>query len=349
VDNLASSRAQFWTGAPLTWSVLARIDGATYNLFGVKIPESNTLSCTVVSAEYTATRTIFVVDAGDAQFRLEFLSPVNPKDYLRQSMPFSYLAVSVIGVLNGKPASVQIYSDIDDSWNGQNLDLWDQVSAWTLNTQGSAAVWQINHVGATRYAEGGPNGDMALWGSVVYASQPSGSAKFTMAAGQLSKLRSYFVSNGDLSSLGPNPNWAKKSVTAFAHDLGVVGSHQSVTFALGYTRNCDVEYLGDCHVGYYKSTYNDTASAAVAFLNDYATAEKQAVDMDSNINDTAVSAAGKNYADIVALSTRQAFGAMDLTIPGNTLDTDDFMVFMKEIFSDGNVNTMVTIAQRIKM
>ena len=140
MDNLASSRDQFWTGAPLTWSVLARIDSATYNLFGPKIPESSTLSCTVVSAEYTATRTIFVVDAGDAQLRLEFLSPVNPKDCLRQSMPFSYLAVSVIGVLNGKPASVQIYSDIDDSWNCQNLDLCDQVSAWTLNTLGSAAV-----------------------------------------------------------------------------------------------------------------------------------------------------------------------------------------------------------------
>lgn len=105
MGNLATSRAEFWTGAPLTWSVLARIDGATYNLFGVETPESNTLSCTVISTEYTATRTIFVVDVGDAQFRLEFLSPVNPKDYLRQSLPFSYLNVSVIGVLNGKPTA----------------------------------------------------------------------------------------------------------------------------------------------------------------------------------------------------------------------------------------------------
>jgi hypothetical protein len=30
---------------------------------------------------------------------------------------------------------------------------------------------------------------------------------------------SYFVSNGDLSSLGPNPDWAKESVITFAHDL----------------------------------------------------------------------------------------------------------------------------------
>ena len=107
---------------------------------------------------------------------------------------------------------------------------------------------------------------MALWGSVVYASQPSGSSKFTTAAGQLPKLRSYFVSNGGLSSFSPNPDWVKEFVAAFAHDLGVVGSPQSVTFGLGYIRHCDVEYLGDCRVGYYTSTYNDIVSAAVAFL-----------------------------------------------------------------------------------
>ena len=60
--------------------------------------------------------------------------------------------------------------------------------------------------------------------------------------------------------------------------------------------------------------------------------------MDSNIQEKAVSAAGQNYANIVALSSRQSFGAMGLTIPGNILDTDDFVVFMKEIFGDGNVN-----------
>ena len=84
-------------------------------------------------------------------------------------------------------------------------------------------------------------------------------------------------------------------------------------------------------------------------MNDYATAETQANEMDSNLHDKVVIAAGQNYADIVALSTRQTFGAMDLTIPSDTLDTDDFMVFMKEISSDGNVNTMVTTAEMIKV
>lgn len=56
----------------------------------------------------------------------------------------------------------------------------------------------------------------------------------------------------------------------------------------------------------------------------------------------AKSTANQNYASIVTLSTRQTFGGLDLTIPGDTMDINDFMVFMKEISSDGNVNTMVS-------
>lgn len=36
----------------------------------------------------------------------------------------------------------------------------------------------------------------------------------------------------------------------------------------------------------------------------------------------------------------QAFGASDVTIPGDTLDTEDVMVFQKKISSSGNINTL---------
>jgi len=307
----------------------------------VETPESNTQTSTVVSAEYTASHTKFVVNAGSAQFELDFLSPVNPKDYLRQSLPFSYLTVSVTGVVNGSTANIQIYSDIDDSWNGQDLVLFDQTSAWNFTNQGNASIWQINHVGAIQYDQGGPSGDMALWGSVVYGTQASESSKLTKAAGTLSDVRSTFVLDGNLFSISTIPEWRKGGVTAFAHDLGTVNSATNVTFALGYTRDCDLQYLGSCRVGYYKSKYEDVISAAIFFLDDYVMAQQQSVDVDAQISNQAIKASGQSYADIVSLSTRQTFGGMDLTIPGNTTDVTDFMIFMKEISSDGNVNTMV--------
>lgn len=64
--------------------------------------------------------------------------------------------------------------------------------------------------------------------------------------------------------------------------------------------------------------------------------------MDALVESRALSAANQNYSDIVTLSARQTLGALDLTIPTDTLDTTQHMIFLKEISSDGNVNTMVS-------
>lgn len=89
VANLPSSEPQFWAGQNLTWAVMARVDGQTYNLMGVPDPNPRTKPGTVRSAEYTATHSIFTVSAGHVLFTLDFLSPVSPSNYLRQSLPFS--------------------------------------------------------------------------------------------------------------------------------------------------------------------------------------------------------------------------------------------------------------------
>jgi hypothetical protein len=40
---------------------------------------------------------------------------------------------------------------------------------------------------------------------------------------------------------------------------------------------------------------------------------------------------------------------MDLTVPGDTLNTDNLMAFTKGNPSDGNVNTMVTLLRRLDL
>lgn len=121
--DLPTTRAQFWTDAQLNWAVIARVDGDAYNLFGVAEPVVNTTNAVVVSATYTSSHSVFVLQAGGFNFTLDFFSPIDPKDYVRQSLPFSYLTVSSspIDQHTGQMAKVQIYSDFDDSWNGQNL------------------------------------------------------------------------------------------------------------------------------------------------------------------------------------------------------------------------------------
>jgi hypothetical protein len=57
--------------------------------------------------------------------------------------------------------------------------------------------------------------------------------------------------------------------------------------------------------------------------------------LDDKVNSDSVAAAGQDYATLTTLSVRQAFGAIQLV--GTK---DDEYAFMKEISSDGNVNTV---------
>ncbi|KAF8497609.1 hypothetical protein F5888DRAFT_1906874 [Russula emetica] len=74
----------------LGWSVLVRVDGLTYSFLGA----------TVVTGQ-----------AGHMQVNLTFLNPIEPQDWVKQSIPFSYLAFTA-NSLDGARHAVQVYSDV---------------------------------------------------------------------------------------------------------------------------------------------------------------------------------------------------------------------------------------------
>lgn len=62
--------------------------------------------------QYTATKSIFTMDvAGAVEMNITFTSNADPNDLKRQSLPFSYMDVSVASKTN-KKHNVQIYTDI---------------------------------------------------------------------------------------------------------------------------------------------------------------------------------------------------------------------------------------------
>ncbi|KAJ5676037.1 hypothetical protein N7462_008934 [Penicillium macrosclerotiorum] len=331
VASLHSNNAQFWAGNKLIWSVIARVDGVAYNLFGVASPPSGTQSATVTGASYTSTHSTFTVTAGSREFTLDFFSPVSPKNYLRQSLPFSYLTVTLAA---GDSSSVQIYSDIDASWTGQTSD-----SNWSYTTSGSTGVFKIESANAATYSENS-NGQ-ALWGSAVYATRPSNSSSLSNASGPSLTIREYFVNNGTLS--GNHAGWTSNGNVGFAHDLGTTSAESAVTFAIGHVREESINFLGDAQTGYYRASYSDTVDAVVHFLDDYDDANAESATLDDLIQDTGTSSYGSNYSDILALSVRQVYGGIEVTIPNDSLDTSETRAFIKEISSDGNINTVDVI------
>ncbi|KAI9686550.1 MAG: hypothetical protein M1822_003561 [Bathelium mastoideum] len=326
---LPSATPQFWFGNNITWSVLARVDGTAYSLFGAS---GGPQGATVLSGEYTSTRSIFTLSAGNANFVLDFLSPVSPKDYVRQSLPFSYLTVSASGA-NGSSPSVQIYTDIDDSWLGIDSDV-----SYNLSTTGSTSLYQWVANGQTTYTES--SNQQALWGTVVYATQPGcNNASLTTGTGAMSDIRNQFTGSGRLNS--SNAPWSSGSVTAFSHDLGnVTTGGSNVTYAVGVYRDQAVSYLGADWTHFYRATYSDAPSAVDHFLNDYAGASADSLALDAAVASGANSAGGANYSDIVTLSVRQAYASCDFSIVDSSKDTSDPLIFLKEISSDGNVNTL---------
>lgn len=223
---------------------------------------------------------------------------------------------------------IQIYSDIGDEWTGSTD------TKQTFEIEGTASVYTLTAENAATYTE---IDDMALWGEVVFASKPS-SSNLTAISGPAKTVRSDFAKHGTFTT--PPSQWNAGEVVALGHDLGRVTGSQSVTFAVGYVREKAINYLGKAYTGYYRSKYSSTAEAVSYFLDDYVASQSESLELDSKLSAKAKAVAGQKYSDIVTLSVRQAFGGIDLTIPHDSLDTSDVLGFIKEISSDGNVNTI---------
>ncbi|KAF2085215.1 DUF1793-domain-containing protein [Saccharata proteae CBS 121410] len=327
--DLPSAQPEFWYANSLTWSVIARVDGTVYNLFGVPSPADNTQSATVVSGNFSSTHSIFLLTAGNAEVTLDFFSPVSVDDYQRQSLPFSYLTVTV-SPLNDATPSVQIYSHIDDTWTGQSTS-----STINITTTGETSVYQVTANDQATYSE---LEQMAAWGTAVYAARGSDQHNLTYQSGPSATVTEQFINDGYLTDVAED--WAAGNVAGFSQDLGTVSMPLDFHFVVGYVRIETINYRGSARTHYYRADYPDTVDATSHFFDIYDDAKSESVTFDSQVISVGEAAGGTNYSAILEISVRQIFGGIDITIPGDTLDTSEVWGFIKEISSNGNLNTV---------
>ncbi|KAG9084624.1 hypothetical protein FS749_005086, partial [Ceratobasidium sp. UAMH 11750] len=143
-------------------------------------------------------------------------------------------------------------------------------------------------------------------------------------------------------------------VFAFARDIGSTTNSAAnpLVFAVGHVRDPLVQYvvagnkLEERHP-YWLSKYPNATDMISSFLSasEYQHAVSAAWAIDNKIyNDaTPISA---DYTAVTQLSLRQAFASIEITVPkaaSGGYNTSDVKVFMKEISSDGNVNTVDVI------
>ena len=309
LDDIAQARPQFWNGQNLSWPVLARVDNFAYALFGVPDPWiDGPVNARAESVSYTSTHTIFELSAGDVRVILDFFSPVlpAPEDYERQSLPYSYLTVSVSNPTN-VASSVQIAAGIDQTWTNQN-----GAAKLNFTKTDSAQFFQFHNPDEILFTE--TNEAMATYGTVIWATTNDNAT--THASGTAEDLFDGFVETGALTT---SEDHTYHDLAALSKDLGLIPPNETrnVTFTVGFDRTDAINYLGDIQTGYYRTRWPTIPEAVDFVLQDYenATSASQKFDREVRERSEAVSDVfGAQYADIIEASVRQTFGALELTV-----------------------------------
>ncbi|KAH9021639.1 hypothetical protein EDB84DRAFT_1580788 [Lactarius hengduanensis] len=337
-----STIANLWPRTPtagqiLGWSVFVRIDGSTYSFLGGFPGNTGTsvnVTVNITETVITPTQTVVSAQAGPMEFNLTFLNPIEPGDWVKQSIPFSYLALTAKS-LDGAVHNVQVYSDISGEWNSgdrSHVIRWSETSTsdvvyHTVNLQNPAVFNEINN--------------QAEWGSVYYAMKSANNVTFKIAQDTVS--RGLFVLNGVLDNQ-TETNFRsiadRFAVFAISRDLGTIqATEDPVVWAVGFTMDPVINYTDPSGAAprqrslFYKTQYSDDTSLIVDFLGDFANASSRAQILDQKILQGAAPVSNR-LGDLVSLSTAQVYGSTQLTIgtdANGNYNKSDVMMFMKNI------------------
>lgn len=275
-----------------------------------------------------------------------FLSPVDPTDKQRQSMPVSYMNVAVQSS-DGKAHDVALYTDISAEWvsgDRSQTAQWSRGVATGTSSSGSGSlayhkVWRQTQI------EFGEDNEQAAWGYWYYVTDNVDG--LTYQSGADADVRGQFESDGKLSNSEDSHYRAindKYPVFAYAVDLGSVSdSSKESLFTINLLQdNCAQFADQDGYQkvpSFWKSSFaEDDLGAITTFYYDYANGARVSAALDSDVVSDSRAVGGDDYAAITALSVRQAWGGVQ--IAGTE---DESYMFLKEISSDGNFQTVDVI------
>ncbi|KAK3170913.1 hypothetical protein OEA41_002997 [Lepraria neglecta] len=276
---------------------------------------------------------------GEISMNITFLSPITPTDMTRQSLPFSYVDV-VVYATDGSDHDVQLYADITAEWaSGDRSAVVEWEYGVTPNE--TIAYHQFYRQTQLLWSE---ITDQTEYGSWYWATDNA--ANLTFQIGSDTDVRGAFTTSGRLANTNDTNFRAindDQPTFAFAVDLGSVETAPvSTLFTIGLAQEQAIQFdgaNGDVSVPSLWTSYYATELDALEFFHtDYATAAGLATTFDNKIASDSNAAGGADYVILTSLAARQAFGATQLC---GTPDTP--YLFLKEISSDGNVQTVDVI------
>ncbi|HEX5193069.1 MAG TPA: DUF5127 domain-containing protein [Solirubrobacteraceae bacterium] len=329
----------FWNGDTTAMAGIVRIDGTSFVFAGDPSIGDTGAALEQTRLTLTATRSVFTLQSRGVQITLEYLSPIEPGDLQRQSIPMAWVLVTARSI-DGASHDVSLYLDVSGEWlsgDPSQQFTWAPVTvpyrggalqAWTMQLEQPQILTEIDN--------------RAQWGTIILATPQIPGLSYQ--SGPSGTVRMQFVDQGVLldtddtsyTSIGGDsyPSFG------FALDLGHVGSRpQTRHFSLGHVRTPLVSYLGTPLQPLWTEYFSDWQQMLAFFHADIAGARRRANRLDAKVSADARKAGGAKYEALCVLSLRQAYGATELAVgPDNTP-----WAFLKEISSDGDTSTVDVI------
>jgi hypothetical protein len=295
-DRLADEAPKLWNGQVKGMAGMLKIDGKGYRFLG--LPSSPLPALRQDSVRILPTRTIFEFSQDDVRLRLEFLSPMDPRDLRLLSLPVGLLRAEVSAL---KPRSVQIYFDVTGEWAVGSSDrriTWD-------------GLFRIRPSQPRLFRETYSYPD---WGDLHWVAVDGATSQY----GALEDVRQAFLKGGSPKRDTRYPRAANDEWPVFAHwwDLGNVERPVVRRLVLGQVRRELVDFYGTACPAYWTRHYSTGSAMIAAVASEFELLRARAAAIDAEVVSRADAAGGPALACLAALSFRQIFAASELGLYG---------------------------------
>ncbi|KAH9077812.1 hypothetical protein EDB83DRAFT_2514525 [Lactarius deliciosus] len=309
----------------LSIPVHVRVDGVTYSFLGYSPSVNGSVNLT--NTVITPTQTKLIAQVGPMEFNLTFLNPIEPGNWVKQSIPFSYLSLTAES-LDGAAHAVQVYSDVSGEWLSADRS---QEIIWSTTAINNVIYHMAQLKNPAVFNE---IGTQAEWGTLYYAIGSGG--ENTFKTGLDADCRGLFQLRGTLDNL-TDPNYRAISpdfpVFALSRDLGIIqATKDPVVWTVGFTTDPAIQYTDPFAAPqhrslFYKIQYPDDTTLIPDFLDDFANASSRAQELTQRYS---------------------LYGSIQLTIgfdASGNFNQSDVMAFMKNI--DGSNTSRVNAVETL--
>ncbi|RKP52907.1 DUF4965 domain-containing protein [Cohnella endophytica] len=337
-DRLTDDFTRHWTGQRQAMTGLIRIDGKCWRFAGLVEPSADRyfteppamkqtrLTVTPLSSAYT-------FEASGVALDVRFTTPLLMDDLDVMSRPASYISLKVRST-DGNPHDVKIYYDVTGEWcvdHPRQSVVWEQ-------GKNEGIVWQRMSHDQQRVLNKSGDDLRIDWGDFYLCARSSdGVTVHTDSA----EIRKSFARTGEVIAGKaiemPLEVSEGKPVMAIVFEVGELREETVENLiVLAYDDIDAVEYFGDKLQAYWKRNGKNAMQMIADAFSEYENLAKRCEEFDDRVMKDGLKAGGEKYADILALSYRQAIAAHKLVTDSN----GEALFLSKECYSNGCMATV---------